>query len=106
MQALADESETVIAEAIGFLKRVVQGRHMRKRSLLTATARVVGRLQRSAGSTAVRAAAAEFIAAAARSLTPAETFAVLTPLVMPAMASEPVLMTDPRSVAACLRPGA
>ncbi|BDA42626.1 probable phosphoinositide 3-kinase regulatory subunit 4 [Coccomyxa sp. Obi] len=100
--ALADESEAVIAEAIGFLTRVVEGRHMRKRSLLAATARVVAKLQHSS-STAVRAAASDFIAAAARSLSPAETYALLTPLVMPAMASEPVLMTEPRSVSACLR---
>ncbi len=103
-QALADESETVIAEAIGFLKRVVEGRHMRKRSLLAATARVVAKLQHS-GSTAVRAAASDFIAAAARSLSPAETYALLTPLVMPAMASEPVLMMETHSVSACLRQG-
>ncbi|EIE24687.1 hypothetical protein COCSUDRAFT_258, partial [Coccomyxa subellipsoidea C-169] len=102
--ALADESEAVIAEAIGFLTRVVEGRHMRKRSLLAATARVAAKLQHTA-STAMRAAASDFIAAAARSLSPAETYALLTPLVMPAMATEPVIMTDPRSVAACFRPG-
>ena len=77
---------------------------MRKRSLLAATARVVAKLQHS-DSTAVRAAASDFIAAAARSLSPAETYALLTPLVMPAMASEPVLMREPRSVSACLRQG-
>ncbi|KAK9909837.1 hypothetical protein WJX75_008190 [Coccomyxa subellipsoidea] len=102
-QALADESEAVIAEAIMFLTRVVEGGHMRKRSLLAATARVAAKLQHCA-STAVRAAASDFIAAAARSLSPAETYALLTPLVMPAMATEPVIMTDPRSVSACFRP--
>jgi phosphoinositide-3-kinase regulatory subunit 4 len=104
LQALADESEAVIAEAIMFLTRVVEGGHMRKRSLLAATARVAAKLQHCA-STAVRAAASDFIAAAARSLSPAETYALLTPLVMPAMATEPVIMTDPRSVSACFRPG-
>ncbi len=94
----------MIAEAIGFLTRVVEGRHMRKRSLLAATACVAAKLQHTA-STAMRAAASDFIAAAARSLSPAETYALLTPLVMPAMATEPVIMTDPRSVSACFRPG-
>jgi hypothetical protein len=40
-----------------------------------------------------------------RSLSPAEVYALLTPLVTPALHSEPVAMSDPRSVAANLRLG-
>jgi hypothetical protein len=65
MQALADESETVVVEAIGFLTKVVEARQIRKRSLLTAVSRVVSKLQHR-NTAAVRAAAADFISAAAR----------------------------------------
>lgn len=168
MQALSDESDTVVVEAIGFLTEVVEARHMRKRSLLTALSRVVAKLQHN-NSTAVGSAAADFIAAAARcltasaahfvfstcldhcytpsassapyvhyscqghhraldigdkshpsrkgfkttreclhtcrSLSPAEMYALLTPLVMPVLKSEPVAMGDASAVAANLRTG-
>jgi hypothetical protein len=65
-QALADESEAVVAAAMGFLTACADARAMRSRSLLAAARRVVSRLA-AQPSTPVRAAAAGFLAAAARS---------------------------------------
>lgn len=49
-------------------------------------------------SASVRAAAVDFIAAAANFLTPADVYAHLLPLVMPAVSTEPAALTSPAAI--------
>ena len=59
----------VVTEAIRFLTSVVEGGHIRKRALLAISGRLVARLS-AHDSSAVLAAAADFMASASRCFLP------------------------------------
>ncbi|KAL3131972.1 hypothetical protein ABBQ38_007667 [Trebouxia sp. C0009 RCD-2024] len=96
-QALADVETGVIAEAVRFLTAVCRERQIRKPSLLAAARKVAPALLQHP-SASVRAAAVDFVAAAAHFLAPADVYAHLLPLVMPAVTAEPAALTSQAAI--------
>ena len=88
---VGDPEPAVAAEAAAFLAAAARGGLLRKRHLLAAAARVCARgMLAPAAPTPVRAAAVEFLAAAAGQLSVADVHAQLLPLVLPHLAAEPL----------------
>lgn len=88
---VGDPEPAVAAQAAAFLAATVRGGLLRKRHLLAAVGRVCGRgMLAPAAPTPVRAAAVEFVAAAAGQLSAADVHAQLLPLVLPHLSAEPL----------------
>ena len=90
---LGDPDPAVVAEAVYFLATVCTAGLLRKRHLLLVAARLCGGPRHMLGPgvpTAVRAAAVAYLAAGARQLSAADVQALLLPLVLPHLESEPL----------------
>jgi hypothetical protein len=88
---VGDPDAAVVAEAVRFLARICAAGLLRKRHALLVAARLCSRqMLGPAAPTPVRAAAVEFLAAAAGQLSVADVQALLLPLVLPHLAAEPL----------------
>lgn len=83
-----------MSEAVLFLSRLLDRGLMRKRAMLGVARKLCGRGLLQSPSTAVRAAALEYLATAAAQLTPAESYALLAPLLAPHLLTDPL---DPKA---------
>lgn len=88
---VGDPEPAVAAEALGFLASVARRGLLRKRHLLLVAMRLCSRQMLGPGvATPLRAAAIDFLAAAAGQLSEVDVYAQLLPLVLPHLAAEPL----------------
>ncbi|XP_024383874.1 serine/threonine-protein kinase VPS15 isoform X3 [Physcomitrium patens] len=101
-QALNDVEETVIVNALECLAALCTHRLLRKRVLLEAIERASPLLCHP--SQWVRRAAISFVAASSANLEPTDSYAFLSPILLPFLRREPASLCSEVSLLACLKP--
>lgn len=101
---LSDPEPAAVAAAAALLAALCRARLLQQRHVLAAAAKVVEAGLLKSECTAARAAAVEFVAAAAQTLPRAAGQALLLPLLQPHLARDPAPLDAPSAVAAALQP--
>ncbi|XP_024396466.1 serine/threonine-protein kinase VPS15 isoform X3 [Physcomitrium patens] len=101
-QALNDVEETVIVNALECLAALCTHRLLRKRVLLEAIERASPLLCHP--SQWVRRAAISFVAATSANLEPTDSYAFLSPILLPFLRREPASLCSEASLLSCLKP--
>lgn len=102
---LGDTEPAVAAEAVGFLEKICRLGLLERRSIIKVTGTVCNRgLLKSSSSSALRAAAIAFIAAAGVKLPPADIYAHLLPALQPYLDTEPLRFDCPQELTRAIKP--
>jgi len=101
---LGDTEPAVAAEAVGFLEKICRLGLLERRSIIKVTGTLCNRGVLKSNSTALRAAAIGFIAAAGEKLPPADIYAHLLPALQPYLDTEPLRYDCPQELTRAIKP--